>query len=159
MRFWFLFKKYSVIVPCRKDDLCASMQKVLNAYPLIRYNLFWHGDPYALYGECNDRSFHLAANGNMYDAFIPVIHGNIEQAENEECRVEYRLIPNSITIIVSILFLIGLAAFNLRKGLTITSIAATILFSALFVSIEFVVSWLSSSAEMEEFLKCLKVKD
>ena len=152
----FLFRKYSVIVPCRKDDLCAFMQKVLHPYPLIRYNLFWHGNPHVLYGECNDRSFHLAANGNMFDAFIPVIHGKIVQIENDECRVEYRLIPNSITIIVSILSLFSLVAFYVRKGLTFKSIASAILFSALFISIIFVVSCISSCIETEKFQKYLE---
>ena len=151
-----LFRKYSVIIPCKKDDLCASMKKALHPYPLIRHNLFWHGEPYVLYGECDDRSFHLAANGNMFDAFIPVIHGKIVQTENDECRVEYRLIPNNITIMVCMLALVGLISFHVRKGLTFTSIASAILFSALFISIIFVISWISSNIEMEKFLKYLE---
>ena len=151
-----LFKKYSIILPCKKDDLCASMRKVLNPYPLIRYNHFWHGNPYVLYGECSDNSFHIAANSNMFNAFIPVIHGNIEQTENDECRVEYRLIPNNITIVVSILFLIIQIAFYVREGFVLMSITRTILLSALFILIVFALSYVSSSAEMEKFLMYLK---
>ncbi len=93
-------------VPCANDQLAESLKMRVRTFPPAKWGFSCPCTPNMLFGTSDDETIHLFAKRSMfYSGPAAVLHGKLIAEDDSNTWIEYRVLPDTLTLILNVLFI------------------------------------------------------